>query len=92
MLAAELGGVAIGAAAGGLLGALISIGIPEEEAHYYKKELEAGRTVITVIAQSGYTEVLQILRRNGAYNATTRFSEFNASPPIRTLGSSEQRV
>jgi uncharacterized membrane protein len=89
ILAASLGGAAIGAAAGGILGALISIGIPEEEARHYKKELEAGRTVITVKAQSGYADALQILRRNGARDATTRFSEFNASPPIRPYGSSE---
>jgi hypothetical protein len=91
ILAASLGGAAIGAAAGGLLGALISIGIPEEEARHYQKELEAGRTVITVKTQSGYADALQILRRNGAHDATTRFSEFNASPPIRPFGSSEPR-
>lgn len=82
ILAASLGGAAIGAAAGSLLGALISIGIPEEEARHYQKEIEAGHTVITVKAQSGYADALQILRRNGAHNATTRFSEFNASSPI----------
>lgn len=82
ILAAELSGIAIGAATGGLLSALINIGIPEEEARYYQKELEAGRTVVTVISQSGYDDALQILRRNGAYNATTRFSEFNSSEPL----------
>lgn len=84
LLAAELGGVALGAAAGGLLSALTSIGIPEEEARHYQKALEAGRTVITVIEQSGSTGALDILRRNGAYEVTTRFSEFNASPPLRS--------
>ena len=82
LLAAELGGAALGAAAGGLLGTLISIGIPEEEARHYQKELEAGHTVITVKAQRGYADALHILRRNGAHDATTRLSEFNASPPI----------
>ncbi len=81
ILAVSLGGAAIGAAAGSILGALISMGIPEEEARHYEKELEAGRTVITVKAQSGYAGALQILRRNGAHDATTRFCEFNASPP-----------
>ncbi len=85
ILAASLGGAAIGVA----VGALISIGIPEEEARHYQKELEAGRTVITVKAQSGYANALQILRRNGAHGTTTRFSEFNANPPIRPYGSSE---
>lgn len=83
LLAAELGGVALGAAAGGLLGTLLSIGIPEEQAHHYQKELEAGRTVVTVMAQSGYAEALDIFRRNGASGVTTRWSEFNASPSMR---------
>jgi uncharacterized membrane protein len=82
ILAASLGGAAIGAAAGSLLGALISIGIPEEEARHYQKEIEAGHTVITVKAQSGYADALHILRRNGAHNVTTRLSEFNASLPM----------
>lgn len=89
ILAASFSGAAIGAAAGGILRVLINIGIPEEEARYYQNELEAGRTVITVKAQSGYADALQILRRNGAYDVTTRFSEFNASPPIRPFGSAE---
>lgn len=84
LLAAELGGAALGAAAGGLLSALVSIGIPEEEARHYQRALEAGRIVITVIAPSGYAEALDILRRNGAYDVTTRLSEFNASAPLRS--------
>ena len=81
-LAASIGGAALGAAASSLISALLSIGIPEEEACHYQKELEAGRTVITVKSQSGYADVLQILRRNGTHDATTRFSEFNANLPI----------
>lgn len=88
VLAAAIGGAALGAAAGGLLGVLMGIGIPEEEARYYQKELAAGHTVITVKAESGYADALEILRRNGAYNATTHLSEINANPPIRPFGSS----
>ena len=89
ILVAALGGAAIGAVAGGILGALVNIGIPAEEARHYQKALEAGRIVITVTAQSGYADALHILRRNGAQDATTRLSEFNASPPICPYGSSE---
>ena len=89
VLAAALGAAAAGAAAGGILGALIRVGIPEEEARRYQKELEAGHTVITVKAQSGYAEALQILRRNGAHGVTTRLTEMNAYPPMRPFGSSE---
>lgn len=89
IMAGFLLSTSLGAAAGSILGALISLGIPEEEARHYEKELAAGRTVITVKAQSGYADALHILRRNGAQHATTRFCEFNAVPPLRPYGSSE---
>jgi len=72
ILAATLGGVAIGAAAGGLIGALTQMGVPEEEAQYYQNEFEAGRILVTVYAPERQQEVLAVLRRNGAYDASTR--------------------
>ena len=72
ILAATLGGAAIGAAAGGIIGALTGLGVPEEEARYYQGEFEAGRTIVTVKAANRYQEALDILRNNGAYDATTR--------------------
>lgn len=89
VLAASLGGAALGATAGGLLGVLLNVGIPEEEARQYQQALEAGHTVITVKAESGYADALRILRRNGAYDVAIRSSEINAGPPIRPYGSSE---
>jgi hypothetical protein len=89
ILVATLSGAALGAATGGIIEALRSLDIPEEEARHYQKELEAGHVVITVQAQSGYADALQILRRNGAHDVATRFSEINADPPIRTFGSAE---
>src|SRR2546421_8405330 len=50
ILATTLGGAAIGAAAGGIIGALTGLGVPEEEARYYQREFEAGRTIVTVKA------------------------------------------
>jgi uncharacterized protein (TIGR02271 family) len=72
ILAATLGGAAIGAAAGGLLGALTGMGVPEDEARYYEGEFNAGRTIVTVQAGNRQREALDILRRNGAYDAGTR--------------------
>lgn len=72
ILTAVLGGAAIGAVAGGLIGALTNMGVPEDEAHFYQDELRAGRTLVTVQAGDHYDEALAILRRNGAYDATTR--------------------
>ena len=68
ILAATLGGAAAGAAAGGLLGALAGLGIPEEEAHFYQREFEAGRAIVTVHADGRHEEVAAILRRHGAYD------------------------
>ncbi len=72
ILASALGGAAIGAAAGGILGALTDVGVPENEARYYQSEFEAGRTIVTVRADGRQEKALEILRRYGAYDATTR--------------------
>jgi len=72
ILAATLGGAAIGAAAGGLIGALTEMGIPEEEASYYQSEFEAGHFIVTVTAPGQQRQALEILRRNGAYDASTQ--------------------
>ncbi len=92
ILAASLTGAAMGVAAGSVLGALVGIGIPEEEARRYQRDLEAGRMVITVKAQSGYEDALHILRRNGAHHVATLLSELNAGPPMRPFGSSEPDI
>ena len=86
ILVATLGAAGIGALAGSLIGILIEIGVPEEEARFYQRELEAGRIIVTVKSTSGYNDALIILRRNGAYDATTRLAVFNAEPPIRPSG------
>ena len=86
ILLATLGGAAVGAAAGSIIASLTGMGVPEEEAHFYQRELEAGRTIVTVKAASGYDEAVDILRRNGAYNATTQESVINATPPLRPYG------
>jgi hypothetical protein len=89
ILVAALSGAALGAAAGGIIDALRSLDIPEEEARHYQKELAAGHIVMTVTAQSGYADALQILQRNGAHDVAARWSEINAGPPLRPFGSAE---
>jgi hypothetical protein len=78
ILGATLTGAAVGAAAGGLLGALTGMGVPEEEARYYQGEFEAGRVIVTVNAPGRQQEALDILQRNGAYDATTRTAQGGA--------------
>jgi rhodanese-related sulfurtransferase len=81
VLAATLGGIAIGAVAGGLIGALTSMGIPEEEARYYQDELHAGRIIVTVNAGNRMAEALAILRQNGAYDANTQVAATATTQP-----------
>jgi len=67
-----LANAAGGAAIAGLAGALIGLGIPEEEATHYEGEFKAGKTIVTVKdVGSRYDEVWTILHRNGAYNKQT---------------------
>jgi hypothetical protein len=75
ILVATLSGIALGAVAGGFLGALIALGVPEEEAYYYQREFEAGRIIITVRAGDRVKDALDILRRNGALEANSRFGQ-----------------
>jgi len=65
---------AAGAGIAGLVGALIGAGVPEHEAKYYHEEFEAGRTIVTVAAAGKADEATTILRRNGAYDMSTRGS------------------
>jgi len=86
VLAATLGGAAVGAAAGGILGALTGLGLPETEARYYEGEFQSGRILVTVQPQGRYQEATDILRRNGAYDASTQ-----ASPTTR-VGSPTSQI
>ena len=65
---------AVGAAAVGVVGALVGMGIPEEDAKYYEVELRGGRFLVTVDAGDREVEALAILRRMGGYNRTAAVS------------------
>ncbi|GCE27079.1 hypothetical protein KDA_25630 [Dictyobacter alpinus] len=72
ILVTTLGGIALGALAGGLAGSLMHLGVPEHEARYYEDQLNSGRSIITVNAPGRYEEALSILRQTGAYDAEVR--------------------
>ncbi|HWG42732.1 MAG TPA: general stress protein [Gemmataceae bacterium] len=59
------------AVAGGILGALVGLGVPEEHAKYYESEFQTGRTLVTVKAGEKYREAENILHHLGAYNIHT---------------------
>jgi uncharacterized protein (TIGR02271 family) len=71
-LMAVLASAGAGAAAASVAGALIGLGIPEEEARYYEGEVKAGRTVVTVKADGRYDEAVAVLRRFGGYDMASR--------------------
>jgi uncharacterized protein (TIGR02271 family) len=71
-LAVLLSSAAAGAAAAGIAGTLIGMGIPKEEAEYYESEFKAGRVLVTVSATGREDEARAILRRNGGYDSTNR--------------------
>lgn len=77
-IAASAAGTAV---AGGIVGALVGLGIPEEEAEYYHKELEQGRTVVTVKATGArHSEACRILDRYNAYDYGRRQSDYARNP------------
>lgn len=73
-----LSNAAAGAGVGGLVGVLVGAGIPEDEAHYYQGEFEAGRTIVTVEAGERSGDAMAILRRHGAFDMNDR--QGTASP------------
>jgi hypothetical protein len=72
LLLAALTGGGAGVVAGGIVGALVGLEIPEEHARFYESEVEAGRTLVTVEAGDRHDEAWTILKRFGAYNVHDR--------------------
>jgi len=67
-----LSNAAAGAGIAGLVGALVGAGVPEHEARYYHDEFAAGRTIVTINTMDKSREADEILRRNGAYDMSSR--------------------
>jgi len=65
-LMAVIASAGAGATVGTVVGGLIGLGIPEEEATYYEGEFRTGRTLVTVQAGDRYDEAVHVLRRYGA--------------------------
>jgi hypothetical protein len=82
ILLVTFGAAGVGALAGSVIAALVNIGVPEEEARHYQRELEKGHTIVTVKATSDYDDALAIMRNNGAIDAKIRYSETNPERPM----------
>ena len=72
ILGSILASAAGGAAVAGVAGALIGLGIPEDEAQYYEQEFRGGRPIVTVRADGGYAEALAIMERNHGFDMKAR--------------------
>ncbi len=59
---------AAGAAVAGLGGALMGLGLSDDDAAYYESEFKAGRTIVTVHGNPNDTQAEKILSQHGAYN------------------------
>jgi hypothetical protein len=66
-LATALGGAVMGAAAGGLVGALAEAGVPEDRAHHYQQRILHGDVVLTLHTNNeGARRAETALSRTGA--------------------------
>jgi len=65
-LMALIASAGAGATVGTVLGGLIGLGIPEDEAAYYDEEFRTGRTLVTVRAGDKQEEAMAVMRQHGA--------------------------
>jgi hypothetical protein len=71
LLAGILGGAALGAAGGTFLGPFVALKMDEDEARYYSKAVDEGRTVVLVQTHDRQAEARAILDRHGAHSRQT---------------------
>jgi len=81
-LAAALGGAAVGAAGGGVIGALKDAGVPDEDAQFYGDTVKQGGAIVTVHAQPGDEDrISAILDRHDAIDMDGRNSIGDVGTP-----------
>ncbi|GIP43870.1 hypothetical protein J45TS6_23290 [Paenibacillus sp. J45TS6] len=68
-IAATLTGAAVGAGAGGLVGGLVGLGIPEDEAEEYERNVDEGHILVLVDQKGTDREIHGIFRDNRSLNA-----------------------
>lgn len=84
VLGSILASAAGGAAVAGLAGALIGMGIPEEEAEYYENEFKSGRTIVSVKTKTRQNDARRILNQFSGYDMESR--------PDRAAGMTRSRT
>jgi len=84
-----------GAAIAGLAGALVGLGIPEEDAEYYEGEVAAGRYLVTVEAGDRAADARGLYTRHGGYDRSTSHAATRATGAAegsRTVQLSEEQL
>lgn len=77
VLGATLLGAGIGALGGGLVGALVGLGLPEHEAHIYAEGVKRGNVLVTVqTSAEKMSTVTDIFTRSNAVDVNTRRQEW----------------
>lgn len=85
-LAAIASSAALGAAAAGLTGLLVGLGIPKVEAEFYESQLHAGRILVSVHAPGREAEARAIMRACGADQShISEQDHATAAAPLATV-------
>jgi hypothetical protein len=81
-IAGAIGGLALGGAAGGIVGLLRDHGIPEEEVAFYEEGIRRGGSLVSVhgISEDEATVARDILDRNGAADIEKLADEWSRAP------------
>jgi hypothetical protein len=87
-LASTLGGAAIGAGLGAIAGALVGMGVPEDEAKYYEGEVRGGRSLVAVRSGKRTDEADELMHRAGGYDVQHR----ERTPAAGTPGNAARRT
>ena len=66
------------------------IGMPEQDAHNYQSELDAGRSIVLIKAVGSPEQALSILRQSGAYDIASRLRTAPPTMPSGTYNSNAQ--
>ncbi len=73
-LVALLASAGAGATVGTVIGGLVGLGVPEDEAAGYETDFNTGRTLVTVAAGHRYEDAVDVLRKHGAQVRTHAYS------------------
>jgi hypothetical protein len=75
---ALIGSTTLGALAGGIVGALVKKGVPEEQANFYAEGVRRGGALVTVLARTDElaARAIEILKRYGAEKVEERIIQW----------------